>query len=44
MGKRITDGVDHSTAHASTIFPYLQPANPTPPGMPPFVVAPAAGS
>lgn len=38
-GPRITDGVSAATVPASTSFPYLQPANPVPPGMPDLVLA-----
>src|SRR5205823_5565149 len=33
-GPGVTDGVDQATVPASRTFPYAQPANPTPPGLP----------
>lgn len=38
-GPRITDGVDRPTVPASSVFPYLQPANPQPPAVPALVGA-----
>jgi Domain of unknown function (DUF4331) len=34
-GPRISDGVDRATIPAAKTFPYLVPANPTPPDLPP---------
>lgn len=39
-GRRVSDGVDQTTAPATRTFPYLQPPNPNPPALAPLVGIP----